>query len=241
MLKVNVGAAIPGAQQGILGGFIVKKLQEYVEPTRAGTPKGQPVGLSRKKFHAAILCLTNVDLRKQAQIIRVSYGVLRKWRSEDALYDVVFQLEKEFIEGPFLEAAELSMDMLLSPDRVDVKGRRGINVDPFMDKRRLIGFEDAALYSLGLVMEIFQRFSVEALEAIKTGKMAIRCLAYARPLGRLYREAEVIGDVERMRRLYARYLAGYQSKILSSSLEDEQYRLAVASIIADLIRDALAD
>ena len=85
-----------------LAKFIDSKLKEYVEPTRMGTPKGEAVGFSLTKYQATLFTLReslldNEDLKAQARKLGISYGLLRKWRSEQSFKDLVSQHEKEFI------------------------------------------------------------------------------------------------------------------------------------------------
>jgi hypothetical protein len=85
-----------------LARFIDGKLKEYVEPTRMGTPKGEAVGFSLTKYQATLFTLReslldNEDLKAQARKLGISYGLLRKWRSEQSFMDLVSQHEKEFV------------------------------------------------------------------------------------------------------------------------------------------------
>jgi hypothetical protein len=86
----------------LLRKFIDSKLVAYVEPTKEGTPKGEPVGFSLTKYQATLFTLReslldNEDLKAQAKELGISYGLLRKWRSEEKFKDLVSQHEKEFI------------------------------------------------------------------------------------------------------------------------------------------------
>jgi hypothetical protein len=237
---LNVGQIIPKAPLGVLGNFIENKLGEYVEPERAGTPKGQPVGLSRKKFHAALLGLTNLDLRKQAKHCRTPYGVLRKWRTEDAFYDCIGQLTSEFINGPFLHAAELSMDLMLKPE---IRIEAGPSVDSMAigAEQRLPGFEDAPLYSPWLVIAIQERWIEEATAAAKSGEMVFQCFAWVRPLNHLYRRA--IGDDDRLKlsRVLIASLAKLQQHVLRNPSGDRDYQRDAVDTIADLIIEVTKD
>lgn len=85
-----------------LAKFIDSKLKEYVEPTRMGTPKGETVGFSLTKYQATLFSLReslldNEDLKAQARKLGISYGLLRKWRSEQSFKELVAQHEKEFV------------------------------------------------------------------------------------------------------------------------------------------------
>jgi hypothetical protein len=78
-------------------------LEEYVEPTKKGTPKGEEVGFSRIKYSATLLALRESvlddgpDLKGQATELGISYGVLRKWRAEERFKEMVAKHEKEFV------------------------------------------------------------------------------------------------------------------------------------------------
>lgn len=63
--------------------FIYDKLDSYIEPERKGTPKGDTIGLSRKKYEASIYNITNLKQKSLARLLDIPYGVLRKWRTED--------------------------------------------------------------------------------------------------------------------------------------------------------------
>ena len=79
-----------------LAKFIELKLREYVEPTRIGTPKGELVGFSRAKYKAMLYALRETeDLEAQAKELGVSYGLLRKWRSEDQFKQLKSEHEME--------------------------------------------------------------------------------------------------------------------------------------------------
>jgi hypothetical protein len=69
-----------------------KKAVEYNEPSRAGTPKGERIGFSRKKYKAGLLMALYPDclrLRGIAKISGVSEGVLRVWRTEREFEEIM--------------------------------------------------------------------------------------------------------------------------------------------------------
>ena len=45
--------------KGLLVDFITSKVEGYLEPSRKGTPKGDPIGFSSMKFLATLLALTS--------------------------------------------------------------------------------------------------------------------------------------------------------------------------------------
>jgi hypothetical protein len=87
-----------GVEEGLLTRFIREKLAQHVEPTRLGTPRGAPIGFSRKKMAVALFALTSADVKQTAKEVRVSYGLVRKWRTEAAFKALVERLEDEFVE-----------------------------------------------------------------------------------------------------------------------------------------------
>src|SRR5262245_35287962 len=84
--------------EGLLTRFLREKLAGHVEPTRQGTPRGVPVGFSRKKLTAALFAVTSTDVKPTAREVGVSYGVVRKWRTEPAFKALVDRLEDELVE-----------------------------------------------------------------------------------------------------------------------------------------------
>jgi hypothetical protein len=94
---------LPKLTRKLLPRFIAEKLADYTEPSKKGVPKGDPVGFSRTKYHATLLALRQKlladeeGLEEQAKELKVSYGVLRKWRSEQQFKEMVAQREKEFL------------------------------------------------------------------------------------------------------------------------------------------------
>lgn len=70
--------------KGIFSNYLKGWFEEYYrEPTRKGIPKGERIGFSKTKFRATLWSLTSIEIKKQAEILNVSYGVLRKWRTEE--------------------------------------------------------------------------------------------------------------------------------------------------------------
>jgi hypothetical protein len=75
--------------RGLLADLINERASTYVEPSRKGTSRGQAIGFPREKYVAALLYLTNFPLEHQAKALKVSHGLLRKWRTEKKFWDVV--------------------------------------------------------------------------------------------------------------------------------------------------------
>lgn len=80
-------------------GWAENRLKSYEEPSRAGTAKGDPIGLSAKKYHASLLMILHpnaLELKDIAKICDVSFGVLRVWRTEAAFKLAVDGAVEEF-------------------------------------------------------------------------------------------------------------------------------------------------
>jgi hypothetical protein len=78
-----------------------KRLKEYKEPERRGTAKGDPIGFSKKKYHAALLMTLYPQifgLKDIAREVKASYGMLRLWRTEDQFKKAVENGCRDFAE-----------------------------------------------------------------------------------------------------------------------------------------------
>lgn len=146
-VKFPLDRVIPKAPLGALGGFIQRKLREYVEPSREGTPKGEPIGLSKKKYHAALLAgLTSLDLKQVAREVHVSYDLVRKWRTEDAFSDVGYDAAVEFADGDFDTVAKISLRLIFGFGDTFDGGKGSDDLVKSIHEQKLFGFDDGALY-----------------------------------------------------------------------------------------------
>lgn len=113
----------------LLPRFIAFKLAEYEEPRKKGTPKGEPVGLSLTKYTATLYALRqkllarDEGLAAQAKELNISYGVLRKWRSEPQFKELVAQHEKEFFAFALRAARDQSVVQGTELDLARAKAR----------------------------------------------------------------------------------------------------------------------
>jgi hypothetical protein len=76
--------------------FIDSETMAYIEPHRQGTARGDKIGFSKKKFQAALMCMSTLKLKTISEIIGVNYGVLRKWRTEREFKQVVESCLKRY-------------------------------------------------------------------------------------------------------------------------------------------------
>jgi len=90
------------AELSLLDAFLSDRIARHQEPTRRGTKKGDPIGLSAKKYVATTCALFEGDLRVQARALKVSYGLLRKWRTEDLFWSTVEEHARLFVRDALL-------------------------------------------------------------------------------------------------------------------------------------------
>ena len=70
-------------------GYIKRADDAYVEPSRQGTPKGDPIGFGKQKYLASLLKLTASKDKEIAKNVGVSFGVMRNWSSEEEFKKLV--------------------------------------------------------------------------------------------------------------------------------------------------------
>jgi hypothetical protein len=79
--------------------YMQDRISEHGDPVRVGTARGEKIGLSQKKFIASLLvALLNYSLKKiteeYGESVSFSYGLLRKWKTEDDFKDAIIQHQK---------------------------------------------------------------------------------------------------------------------------------------------------
>ena len=95
-IKTNIRFKINIKTSTLLLDFLNGKINKYREPQRRGTRKGEVIGLSLVKYIAALRSLYKVKIKDVAEQLGVSYGLLRKWRTEEVFKKQVASFEKEF-------------------------------------------------------------------------------------------------------------------------------------------------
>jgi hypothetical protein len=75
------------------------QLEKYEEPERVGVPRGEPVGFSAKKFHAALAMVLkpSFTLAEIAGLVGVSAGQVRVWRTEEPFKKLAEELQVGFL------------------------------------------------------------------------------------------------------------------------------------------------
>ena len=81
--------------------FIEEKMLKFVEPVRKGVRKGDKVGFSRPKYHAALLhILYPLFIKSLAELSVLSesssVNIVRVWRTEKTFQDMVSERRRQF-------------------------------------------------------------------------------------------------------------------------------------------------
>lgn len=76
--------------------FVEKQLAEYKEPQRKGVAKGEPIGMSKKKYEISLAMLTVLPHKVISDSTGVSASLIRKWRTEDVFRKQIEQNERHF-------------------------------------------------------------------------------------------------------------------------------------------------
>ena len=108
--------------------WINSEMNKYSEPVRAGTPKGDPIGLSRVKYNAALLHVVypTFKIKEIAEIVGASDNVLRVWRTE--------KIFKEAIDRACKDLGELiarSIEIILQKREIEIIKESRTPLRPF--------------------------------------------------------------------------------------------------------------
>lgn len=76
--------------------FVKKQVAEYKQPERKGVPKGERIGLSKKKYEVSLYMVTDLQHRDIKDRTGVSESLIRKWRTEDDFRKQLERNQKQF-------------------------------------------------------------------------------------------------------------------------------------------------
>lgn len=172
----------------LLRSYMKEKVDHYAEPARKGTPKGEPIGLSRAKYEASLLCLYDLKARHDeglkavAKTLKISYGLLRKWRTEEAFKKAIEEHIEEF-SSLFLDFMNQKHQELKSRwDRLERQSLRKLVKEPLPSIADEVRepLSDAQFYSPALVIAISLKVfsAIEALEKQPFADRGLRFLVY---------------------------------------------------------------
>lgn len=170
----------------LLQNFIEGKLAAHSEPRRKGKPKGEPIGFTTAKYAVSLYSLYDIygakgGLKALAKKSGVSYGVIRKWRTELSFTKLVKKHCREFARV-FVHRIEERAQLGVNPLEQYIKSTPKPKLkNPKPPSVTYEEFLDVRLYSLQLWVAIekerkkVQRdlaFSAEALTVLRLAKPA---------------------------------------------------------------------
>lgn len=142
----------------LLGKFVNVNFNCYVEPQRKGTPKGEPIGLSRRKLWALLHMMYRLKQKEVAKFTKVSHGVVLKWRTEN-----VFKKESVKYENMFLHIVEKffkeifdSYIIFITQPRTEYKKIRKVSIENQMSHKIEKAFGDFAIHSDSLMIGVYK-------------------------------------------------------------------------------------
>tara|TARA_R110000787_G_scaffold176947_1_gene289010 strand:+ start:417 stop:680 length:264 start_codon:yes stop_codon:yes gene_type:complete len=83
----------------LIDSFIAEKIDNYIQPTRAGTPRGQKIGFMLPKYKAAVYSLKKLSGLDHSKLAGVSHAVFRKWKGQPDFKALVSELESNFFSN----------------------------------------------------------------------------------------------------------------------------------------------
>lgn len=220
-------------KEGLLTNFINCAYEKHVEPSREGVPKGDPIGYTKSKNGAVLLSMTSYSIKKQSEMLSVSYSLLRKWRSELEFKVKTNNIYGEFVEFYMNEFVKV-INRILYDEQVpllknNIKTKE-IDEIPNSIKEiiRPIFFSDAHLYNESLIYFLFMNLfthkydfnnSKEYIDWIKS------ILIYYRFKKHLHREDRIS--------CFVSITNSYAINMKQVIKNDEEYNLAL-DILQDL-------
>ncbi len=140
----------------LLETFVDQKLNAYKEPQREGTPKGEPIGFSKSKFHACLLTSLSAAKKKRvAEVTGVSYGLVRKWTSEAA-----FKKSGEDIINQFIKFIEIEIIKISESLRVSKVKKKSELLMPYFKTQSIevaSKLRDVYAYNISLYKKLIMR------------------------------------------------------------------------------------
>ena len=139
--------------------WIAKKLENYQEPTRAGTAKGDPIGFSANKYKASLYMITHpqlFDLKSIARIVQTTEGTVRVWRTQEPFQEKVEAACKELGQLIWKAIDELvllrNIGLLkFKAEGGDLEPERGRKLAKKLMEKRGVREEDNELPDLNMV------------------------------------------------------------------------------------------
>jgi len=133
--------------------FVRQQTSGYREPERKGTPKGEVIGFSLRKYKSILFSLTLLDIQEIAKLAGVSYGLLRVWRTESEYQKERQRLIRDFsllfsnnlVEFAFKQFKKGGAIHSKSPTKIDR-----------IDNLSIALFSDIVIYSEDVLEQIIE-------------------------------------------------------------------------------------
>tara|TARA_B100001964_G_C14216260_1_gene592959 strand:+ start:195 stop:1007 length:813 start_codon:yes stop_codon:yes gene_type:complete len=151
----------------LLGKFIKDKSSEYIEPSRKGTPKGEPIGYSRVKYISSLVMLLSYKQESLAEHIGITYQMMRKWAGEDKFKNEVERNCKEFAQI-FVKHLSKEIDFQNKALGERIATTKIKDMDKIHSIIRLAEYDDYSFFSLFLRQQI--KKYINGLYRNKNGK-----------------------------------------------------------------------
>jgi hypothetical protein len=137
-----------------------------MEPSRRGASRGEPLGFSKKKYIATLYFLTAEKQISIAMEQGLSYGLLRKWKTEEPFKTLVRKHCQEFADA-FIEHVleRYEKKRRWHKENPDVRLTENVNRTPGQSDD---AFRDSGDYSPDLQAEILRAVVTYAQKAEKT-------------------------------------------------------------------------
>jgi hypothetical protein len=152
--------------------WLSQYIREHGEPTRAGTPRGEPVGMSRRKRRAAMLTILHsktFGLRLLSRLAGVSEGFLRVWRTEDEFKSVAKDTCKEFathIINTIFQEFEMPV---YKQNKINPRGATpylNFEISGIGQKPNLYATLLGKQPSYAILLDVFPHFNIEIFETV---------------------------------------------------------------------------
>lgn len=217
----------------LLSRFIFDRVEQYKEPSRKGTPRGETIGFSRDKYIASLYtALTVVKLKDIAGGLKISHGLLRKWKTEDSFKAQMEEHCRGFAKSFVSNVHERLMKRKVLNEAYQSQSREQMAKKqlPSMSYKEI---SDVDVYSNGLLLAIYTVLAEEANKAIEANdvNMQAELLAMTEVVSKLRGEKKPDHRKKRDEFVYMRFRR--------SILEDAIALLSRSTLGEDELKSAI--
>lgn len=162
---------------GLLYQFISTKAEGYQrepERTRAGTPRGELIGFSTKKYEASLWMLTSFNKKEIAGLVGQKYNMVRHWIHEKEFQEKIGQHMEEFFRV-FIKRVHERVESKPYWNMASVLANTPIEkvaeIDPTAPQtnKKYEEFGDVELYGPNLLIHLLDAIAKDLERSIKEG------------------------------------------------------------------------